>query len=200
MPISRERFESGLTADQFLNSIEANKERFAENVQANTFSFDDRRFFNEHPISIAAIGEDWCTDVVQFLPVVIKLAEEVPSVKLRIFKRDENLDLMDQYLNEGKFRSIPTFIIYDADWNELGHYIERPKAVTKMMAEETRRFQQANPDLEGITRTVDNMPEETRKAVRANSARYRWDSMLAWNRIFIDELKDLVAGGVPAVR
>jgi hypothetical protein len=196
MPISRERFEQGLTAEQFIERMEVNKERFVDNVKANTFSFDDRQFFNDHPVSIAALGEDWCTDVIQFLPVVIKLAEEVPAVTLRIFERDENLDLMDQYLKEGSFRSIPTFVVYDGDWNELGHYNERPESVTKKMADETLRFARENPQLEGANRSYENMPDETRQAVRANSARFRWDSMEAWNRIFLDELKALVAGKV----
>jgi hypothetical protein len=200
MPISRERFEQGLTPEQFIERMEVNKERFVDNIQANSFSFDDRQFFNDHPVSIAALGEDWCTDVIHFLPVVIKLAEEVPSVELRLFERDENLDIMDQYLKEGKFQSIPTFIVMDRDWNELGHYNERPDTVTKMMAAETQRFAQANPQLEGANRAYDNMPEETRLAVRANSSNFRWNNMLEWNRVFIDELKAIVAGGVPAAR
>ena len=201
MPISREQFEQGMTAEAWLREkVDANREKFLDNIKANTFSFDDRQFFNNHPVSIAAFGEDWCTDVVQFLPVVIKLAEEVPSVKLRIFERDDNLDLMEPYFKEGKYQSIPVFVVYDEDWNELGHFIERPEEVTRAMAEETRRFQQANPDLEGATRSYDNMPDETRQKVRANSSRFRWENMEAWNRIFLDELKAIVAGGVTAAR
>ncbi len=200
MPISKERFESGLSVEQFVDSMEVNKEKFLENIEANSFSEDDLKFFGNHPISIAAIGEDWCTDVIQFLPVVAKLAQQIPSVTLKVFKRDENLDLMDQYLKDGKYRSIPVFVIYDEHWNELGHFIERPEAVTKQMGEETRRFAQANPQLEGANRSYENMPDETRTAVRANSSKFRWDNMAAWNSIFVDELKSMVAGGVAATR
>lgn len=200
MPISRERFATGLTAQEFLDSIELNKEKFLENIAAVRLTEDDLRFFNEHPVSIAALAEDWCTDVVHFLPVVIKLAEQCPAVTLRIFKRDENLDIMDQYLNRGEFRSIPTFIVYDPDWNELGFYSERPEAATKAMAAESTRFARENPHLEGVNRSYDKMPDETRQAVRANSARFRWANMHEWNRIFLDELKALVAGGVAAAR
>lgn len=200
MPISRERFAQGLTPEQFIERMEVNKERFVDNIRANTFSFDDRQYFNDHPVSIAALGEDWCTDVIHFLPVVIKLAEEVPAIELRIFERDENLDLMGQYLKDGAFQSIPTFIVMDRDWNELGFYNERPEAVTKMMAAETQRFARENPRYEGVNRSYDNMPEETRLAVRANSSNYRWNNMLEWNRIFIEDLKALVGGGVATKR
>lgn len=195
MAISREQFASGLTVEQFVERMEVNKEKFLENVEANTLSFDDRQFFNEHPVSVVAFGEDWCTDVIQFLPVVAKIAEEVPAVQLRVFERDsdDNLQLMAPYYKEGIHHSIPVFVVYDRDWNELGHFIERPEAVTKQMAEETLRFQKANPDLEGVTRTYDKMPDATREAVRANSSRFRWGNMQAWNRIFLDEFKAIVA-------
>lgn len=200
MPISRERFNEGLSVEQFIDEMEVNKDKFVENIDANTFSDEDLEFFKNHPVSIAAIGEDWCTDVIQFLPVVAKLAQDVPSVSLKVFKRDDNHDLIDQYLKDGEFRSIPVFVLYDENWNELGHFIERPGDVTRQMGEETRRFAQANPQLEGANRTYDNMPDETRTAVRANSSRFRWDNMLAWNKIFVDEVKEMIAGGVAAAR
>ena len=199
MPISKERFDAGLSVEQFTDEMEVNKEKFVENIAANTFSAEDLEFFKKNPVSIAAIGEDWCTDVIQFLPVVAKLAEEVPGVTLKVFKRDDNHDLIDQYLKDGEFRSIPVFVLYDQDWNELGHFIERPAEVTKRMGEETRRFAQANPQLEGANRSYENMPDETRTAVRANSSRFRWDNMADWNKLFVDELKSMIAGEVAAV-
>lgn len=196
MPVSRERFDEGLTAEQFVSGLTRNEERWHENlkVAGDQITDADVSFFKEHPVSIVAIGEDWCTDVVQFLPPVVGLAERVPdAVTLRIFKRDENLDLIDQYLKEGKFRSIPVFVLYDQDWNELGSFHERPDEVTREMAAETKRFAEANPQLDGINRTYDNMAEETRRLVHENSGRYRWENMLRWNRIALDQLEAIAA-------
>lgn len=193
MPVTKETFESGLTADQYIELVEANREKFLENIEANSFSDEEKQFFREHPVKVAAIGEDWCTDVVQFLPVMIKLAREVPEVELRIFQRDKT-ELINDYLNNGLHKSIPVFVILDQEWNELGHFIERPDSVTRMMGEETRRFAQDNPQLEGANRTYENMPDETRQAVRANSAAFRWNNMAKWNSIFLDEIKAIVAG------
>lgn len=197
MSITRKQFESGISVDAFVDQMEVNREKFLENIEAFDLTDEDRAFFTANPVSIAAFGEDWCTDVIQFLPVVAKIAREVPSVTLSVFKRDDNLDLMQPYYKEGKYHSIPVFVLYDADWNELGHFIERPAAVTAQMATETRRFAQENAQLEGINRSYENMPDETRQAVRANSSSFRWGNMDAWNRIFVDELKALVTSGVP---
>jgi len=194
MPISRERYQQGLTAEQFIEQMTKNRERFEQNLAETTavFTDEDRAFFAEHPVSIAAIAEDWCTDVIQFLPPIIKLAEET-KVPLRIFLRDQNHDLIDQYLKQGEFRSIPVFVLYDQDWNELGHFSERPEAVTQAMAKESRRFALENDHLDGVNRAYENMPDETRAKVRENSARFRWDSMLEWNRIFLDEIEEIAA-------
>lgn len=197
MPISRERFNEGLTTDQFVDLMEANKQKFQDNIEANgeLFTEEDKQFFRENPVSIAAIGEDWCTDVIHFLPVVARLEREVPEVELRIFQRDKT-EIINDYLNQGEYKSIPVFVFYDRDWNELGHFIERPAQVTEMMAQETRRFAEANPQLEGVDRAYQNMPDETRATVRANSAAFRWGNMLEWNRIFLDEIKEIIRSGV----
>ncbi len=194
MPISREHFEQGLTADAFIEQMTQNRERFEANIEAanDLISDDDRAAFMGKSISIAAIAEDWCPDVIQFLPPIVALARQVPDLRLRVFLRDQNLDIMDQYLKEGKYRSIPVFVFYDEQWNELGHYIERPEPVTQEMARETRRFAGEHPELEGATRSYQNMPEETRKHVYQNSARYRWEHMLEWDRIFLDEVRAIV--------
>ncbi len=201
MPISRERFAQGLTAQEFVDQMTKNEERFKDNLEKTTaiFTDEDRAFFAEHPVSIAAIGEDWCTDVIQFLPVGIKLAETF-NLPLRIFLRDQNEDLIDQYLKEGKFRSIPVFVLYDADWNELGFFSERPDSVTQDMAKESRRFALENSDLEGVNRTYENMPDETRNKIRENSSRFRWDNMLDWNRRCVDEIKEIAAAKAGAAR
>lgn len=193
MAISRETYESGMTAEQFLDVVEANKDKFLENIDNATIPDDIKKLFSDNPVSIAAIGEDWCTDVVHFMPVVIKLAQEVEGVDLRIFLRDKT-DLIDSYLNQGTYKSIPVFVFIDSDWNERGHFIERPASATQAMAEESTRFQRENSDLEGVTRSYDNMPDETRQKVRANAARFRWDNFDTWNRWFFDEVQQIVAG------
>ena len=55
------------------------------------------------------ITEAWCGDAAQSLPLVAKLAELNPLIKLKFVLRDENPDLMDAYLTEGA-RSIPILI------------------------------------------------------------------------------------------
>ncbi|MEO9482291.1 MAG: thioredoxin family protein [Ekhidna sp.] len=72
------------------------------------------------------ITETWCGDAANSVPLIAKLAELNPSIDLRIVLRDENLELMDQFLTKGG-RSIPKLIGLDEDLNALFDWGPRPK-------------------------------------------------------------------------
>lgn len=60
------------------------------------------------------LTEAWCGDAAQSLPVMHILAQQNPLIDLQILLRDDNLELMDQYLTNGISRSIPKLIALDA--------------------------------------------------------------------------------------
>ncbi len=69
------------------------------------------------------LTESWCGDSAQISPYI---AEQNQRIDLRILLRDENLDIMDQYLTDGKSRSIPKLIAFDCQGNELFQWGPRP--------------------------------------------------------------------------
>ena len=90
----------------------------------------------------------------------ICLTEGVPGIEMRVFLRDKNPDLMDQYLNQGIYRSIPVFAFFDEQMNEVERFIERPPKVTeqieaKMLA--VRRALRAEKALEWRQTVVDEV-------------------------------------------
>ena len=62
------------------------------------------------------------------VPIFTKLANEA-LIEPRLLTRDDNLELMDQYLTNGKSRSIPIIIILDKDFNEVGKWGPRSPLV-----------------------------------------------------------------------
>lgn len=85
---------------------------------------------------LLALSEDWCGDAVNLLPPIARWADSVPNVDLRILGRDDNLDIMDAHLTNGRSRSIPIVIVYDADFREVGWWGPRPDALQKWVMEE----------------------------------------------------------------
>lgn len=77
------------------------------------------------------ITESWCGDAAQALPLIHKLAELNPSIDLKIVLRDENIELMDNFLTNGG-RSIPKLIILDEDNEVLASWGPRPKKAQEL--------------------------------------------------------------------
>jgi hypothetical protein len=88
------------------------------------------------------ITEAWCGDAAQNIPFIAKLAKDNPNIDLRFIIRDENPDIMDDYLTNGA-RSIPILILMDQDFNDLAVWGPRPEPVQKMVMESKN-----NPDLD----------------------------------------------------
>jgi len=74
---------------------------------------------------LLVIAEDWCGDASNTVPIIAKLVDQAPGLELRVLPRDENPELMDQYLTNGS-RSIPIVIALDDSFHELGHWGPRP--------------------------------------------------------------------------
>ncbi len=75
------------------------------------------------------LTEGWCGDAAQNLPAIHKMAEASPHIELKLILRDENLEIMDQYLTNGG-RSIPKLICLDAETlDEIGTWGPRPASI-----------------------------------------------------------------------
>ncbi|HZE83276.1 MAG TPA: thioredoxin family protein [Puia sp.] len=79
------------------------------------------------------LTEGWCGDAAQSIPVMNAFAQENSLIRLQFILRDENLDLMDQYLTNGIARSIPKLIALDAvSHEELFNWGPRPAPLQEL--------------------------------------------------------------------
>jgi hypothetical protein len=125
------RFEQGLTYNDFMAGATVNRDRFEQNYGNPVLTGEDLAFFRKAselpggPRKLLAIAEAWCGDVYRELPTAVRIAESV-GIDLRIFLRDENPDIMDEFLsNNGKSRAIPVFVFYTAETKYITHFTER---------------------------------------------------------------------------
>lgn len=124
----RDRFGSALTFPEYLETVQKNEELW-RGVYARVRLPDDVvQAARSLPGTwhLLALSEDWCGDAVNILPVVSRFVDELPNVDVRVLARDENLDLMDTHLTNGRSRSIPVVILYDDDFRERGWWGPRP--------------------------------------------------------------------------
>ncbi len=136
--VTPERFAQGQSYAEYVGSIERNQKRFEENYAGTEVSAEDIANYKalmakpNGPAKLMVVGEDWCPDVFRGMPVFQKLAEAT-GLEIKIFKRDENKDIIAEFLNGGEFESIPVAVFYTKDMDEISHFIERPaKAQAEM--------------------------------------------------------------------
>jgi len=136
--VTTKRFAAGATYAAYVERIQRNRAKFDYNYDETRLNDDDVRVFRElasrpdGPARVLALGEDWCPDVFRGLPVMARIAEAA-GMELRIFSRDENPDIMNEFLNQGKHQSIPVFVFYTRDQRYLAHWTERPALANEQM-------------------------------------------------------------------
>lgn len=119
---------------------EARMNRLEKTIKITEDTIDKLQKLENHYIWLV-ISEGWCGDAAQILPIINKMAlASDKKVDLRIVLRDENDELMSQYLTNGG-RAIPKVIvickeagIVRADWGP------RPKGATQLMADYKKEF------------------------------------------------------------
>ena len=150
--VTPERYAQGLTYDQYMAGIKVNKARFEEyyaNVKLQPGQAEALRKLvaaDNGPSRMMVIGEDWCGDVVRELPVLARVAEAA-GLELRIFPRDENHDIMNEFLKEGQYMSIPVAVFYDQSHGYMCHWIERSAAAGREQAEIEAAIRSEQPDI-----------------------------------------------------
>jgi hypothetical protein len=184
--ITPQRYSQGFTYEDYLAQMPGNRERYQEHDAAFSVSNDDAQSFKElnkrlGGVKSLAIVEDWCPDAHRGLPVLAKIAQ-AGGMELRVFYRDKNLDIMNLYLKEGKFQSIPVFAFFDKNLHPLCHWIERPEAATRFMA-------QISAELAKKKLTEEELRQERRKQSGPLAGNWRQETL--------KELKDLLTKPVP---
>ncbi len=194
MSVTRERFEQGMTYDEFKAQMTRNQERFVANEQQLALDPADVAAFKSlpHPLNVLVIAEDWCGDVINNLPILGRLAAESGKLNLRVFLRDQNPDLMDQYLNQGKFRSIPVFAFFDDQFREIGRFIERPASVTERSAQRRLEMYARHPEFGSPDASISELPEEIRTRLAEETAAWREEIRPANNQDVVRDLRAIV--------
>ncbi len=181
--VTKERYVKGLTYEQFLAQAKVNLDRFKTYYETAKMDPDDVAFFMRAKAAgldhVLALGEDWCPDVFRGLPQIAKFAEAT-GLDLRIFPRDTNLDIMNEFLKDGQFQSIPTLVFYTKDHQYIGHWIERPQIAYKQRPEIEAEVRKAMPGASD---------QDIRKAISPKvEALYP-----AWQQASVKEWRELVA-------
>ena len=164
--MTRERFEKATTFDEYVARMQVNKEQmlqFTNEVEVSAEDIDWWR--SQGKLNVLVLTYDGCGDALYNIPVMAKIAKQAPNIDLRVVQRDENLDIMDAHLNQGVYRSVPCFIFYDENFNEIACLKERAESMTQVIEQEMLRVRR----------------------------RLREENKEPWRKVMLEELKKVVA-------
>lgn len=187
--VTPERFAQGITYAQWMEQIDRNQQRFVDNYEGTRVSDEDAQAFRalvaspDGPAKCLALGEAWCPDVFRGLPVIARIAESC-DMELRCFFRDQNKDIMEEFLNGGEFESIPTVVFYTRDHRYIGHWVERPALARDQMSQLS--------EISAPLRNPDLSPEERPKYVQAYVEFQNGPVWAGWRDATVREIRELL--------
>ena len=151
--VTPERYSQGFDYRAYMDEIKVNKARFEGFYDSSALSDEDTAAFRElasrdnGPKKMLVLGEDWCGDVVRGLGVLARICEAA-DMEMRIFPRDSHHDIMNEFLKEGKWMSIPVAVFYTGDHDYICHWIERPAIAEREMHQIEVDIRAENPDID----------------------------------------------------
>lgn len=177
-------FKNSQPLDQYIAAMTENKENLEAIYHSFSLPQDDDRLEKIKSLNyskVLVITEDWCGDAMMNVPILKHISESL-NLEVRVFHRDENTDLIDQYLTNGTARSIPIFVFLNDDFEQETVWGPRARQVQHFV-EETRSDLPQKDD-----------PAYDDKAAEAHtiiSNRYQTDSQM-WKYVYDSILDKLI--------
>lgn len=136
--MDKDFFYQGETVEEFLSNSNELSDKYRQHIIEMQLDDDLLAQLAEMPanLKVMVIAEPWSGDVLYYFPVLIRMAEEA-GWEVRIFRRDSYPELILPHRKDGLYHSIPVFVFFDPEFNEVAHWIERPAEATRVIDEES---------------------------------------------------------------
>ena len=189
MSLSKERFESGMSTQEYIDQIKVNKDPFVEIYSGVSIPSDAAEWVNGfgNPINLAVFTADWCGDAVSTTPVILRLADSTANVNLQVFNRDDDVPLADTFLPEHRAGTVPIFVVLDDDMNEVARFIETAGGLVPQI---DAMDDSINRDTEGLEEAAQRQARRGRRM--AHRVAHRQD----WAEVILKEFRDIVDTGL----
>ncbi len=189
MSLNADKFNQGMTVQQYIDQIKVNKQPFLDIYQTLQVPDPAKSLFDglPRPLNLAVFTADWCGDAVSTTPVILKLAESTPNISVQVFNRDDELELTNSFLPENRAGTVPVFVVMDQEMGEIARFVETAlELVPSIDAMD-----------EAITAEVAAESEENRRAAsRGKRMAFRVSHAQEWGEVILDSFGRTVTDGL----
>jgi thiol-disulfide isomerase/thioredoxin len=189
MTLTKEKFSQGMSTSEYIDQIKINKQPFQDIYDNAEIPAQVLAYFSHLPeqMNLAVFTADWCGDALSTTPSILNLAEKCGKFDIKIFNRDEELELTNSYLPENRAGTVPVFAVYDSEMNEVARFIETASALVPDID-----AMDGNIDKELAAENVEN-PDRARRSRRTP---YRVERAGEWSKVIVAEFRRVVGDGV----
>lgn len=189
MALSQEKFDQGMTVQEYIDQIKVNKQPFLDVYRAVDVPPEVSSLFDglAKPVRLAVFTADWCGDAVTTTPAIFRLAEASGNISVKVFNRDDELALTDSFLPENRAGTVPVFVVFDGGMQEIARFVETANelvpsidAMDEMIAQEV----------------AEETPEKAKTMGRGKRTAFRVTRANEWGRVILEAFRRTVAEGL----
>ncbi len=189
MPLSEAKFNQGMTPQQYIDQIKVNKQPFLDIYQKVEIPAATKALFDglSEPVRLAVFTADWCGDAVSTTPAILQLAESAENILVKVFNRDDELELTDGFMAENRAGTVPVFVVLDSSMKEIAIFIETASelvpsidAMDEMIAKEVAAESEEN----------------ARTLGRGKRTAFRVAHDKDWGNVILESFRKVVADGL----
>ncbi|MBM7694433.1 hypothetical protein JOC77_003894 [Peribacillus deserti] len=117
-------FDQAMSREEYISSMKVHRENLQKVFENFSLTEEDISYletFKDDGLKAVILTADWCGDAMVNLPIFMQIADAA-GIQDRYLIRDENLELMDQYLTNGKSRSIPIMVLLNSQGQEAAKW------------------------------------------------------------------------------
>ena len=189
MPLSEAKFNQGMTPQQYIDQIKVNKQPFLDIYQKVEIPAETKALFDglSEPVRLAVFTADWCGDAVSTTPAILQLAESNENILVKVFNRDEELELTNGFMAENRAGTVPVFVVLDSSMKEIAIFIETASELV--------------PAIDGmdemIAKEVAGESEENARTLgRGKRTAFRVAHAKEWGNVILESFRKVVADGM----
>ncbi len=189
MSLSQEKFNQGMSTQEYIDQIKVNKQPFVDIYHAVEVPAETRSLFDglAQPMRLAVFTADWCGDAVSTTPAVLRLAESTDKISVKVFNRDDELELTNSFLPENRAGTVPVFILLDSAMNEVARFIETAGELVPTL----------DAMDEAIAKEIAEETEENRRTLgRGKRTAFRVAHAKEWGNVILQSFRRVVADGL----
>lgn len=119
----------GMSFEAFLEAADEQAEAWQGNYEQaapDAAAVERARAIDGTGLRLLVVAEDWCSDSVDTVPHIARIAEAIPGLQMRLVDSRAGAAVMEAHRTPDDRGATPTVVLLDPEGEAIGVWVERP--------------------------------------------------------------------------